>query len=116
MTTAFSLRAVSTAIALAIPTFLAGGQAALAEALQFTLINESSQDVYYLYVSPSYSDDWGEDILGEEIIPSGTASEIIIDDGSDTCEYDLLAIAPTEDEVEDYGLNLCEISTYTISD
>ena len=116
MKTAFPFRTISTAIALAIPTLLVSGQAALAEALQFTLINDSSQDVYYLYVSPSYSDDWGEDVLGEEIIPSGTASEIIIDDGSDTCEYDLLAIAPTEDEVEDYGLDLCEISTYTITD
>ena len=116
MATKFSFRTISTAIALAIPTLVVGGQAALAEALQFTLVNDSSQDVYYLYVSPSYSDDWGEDILGNDIIPSGTTSEIIIDDGLDTCEYDLLAISPSEDEVEDYGLDLCEISTYTISD
>ncbi|MEM9004767.1 MAG: hypothetical protein AAGE59_14745 [Cyanobacteria bacterium P01_F01_bin.86] len=112
----FTCRTVSTAIALAIPTLLMSGPAALAEALQFTLINDSSQDVYYLYVSPSESDDWGEDILGDEIIPSGTTSEIVIDDGLATCEYDLLAISVDEDEVEDYGLNLCEISTYTISD
>ncbi|MEO0824283.1 MAG: hypothetical protein AAFX95_00035 [Cyanobacteria bacterium J06639_16] len=116
MTKAFSFRAVSTAIALAIPTLMVGVQAALAEALEFTLINESSQDVYYLYVSPSSSDSWGEDVLGTDTIPSGGSSVITIDDDMGTCDYDLLAVSPTGDEVEDYGIDLCEISTYTITD
>lgn len=115
MAKTFSFRAVSTAIALAIPTLMVGAQSALAEALQFTLINESSQDVYYLYVSPSSSDSWGPDILGDDIIPSGTNYNVVIDDGLDTCNYDLLAVSPSGDEVEDYGLNLCEISSYTIT-
>lgn len=115
MAKTFSFRAVSTAIALAIPTLMVGVQAALAEALEFTLINDSSQDIYYLYVSPSASDSWGSDILGSDIIPSGTSSIVTIDDGLDTCNYDLLAVSPSGDEVEDYNLNMCEISTYTVT-
>lgn len=116
MAKAFSFRAVSTAIALAIPTLMVGMQAALAEALEFTLINESSQDVYYLFVSPSASDSWGEDVLGNDTVPSGSSMVITVDDGLDTCDYDLLAVSPAGDEVEDYGIDLCEISTYTITD
>lgn len=114
MKTAF-LRTVSAAIALAIPTFW-GSQAALAQALQFELINDSSKDVYYLYVSPSSSDSWGEDLLGEDIILSGESAAIIIDDGLEGCEYDMLAVSSEEDEIEDYGLDLCEMTTYTITD
>ncbi|MEL6383528.1 MAG: hypothetical protein AAFQ89_13970 [Cyanobacteria bacterium J06626_18] len=116
MTTVFSFRTVAAAIACAIPTAMVGAQAALAEAIQFTLINDSSQEVYYLYVSPSASEFWGEDLLGDTVIASGASEEIIIDDGSDTCMYDLLAVSDSGDEVEEYELDLCEISTYTISD
>ena len=116
MTSVFSFRTVAAAIACAIPTAMVGAQAALAEVLQFTLINESSQEVFYLYISPSASEFWGEDLLGDTIIASGASEEIIIDDGLDTCIYDLLAVSESGDEVEEYELDLCEISTYTISD
>ena len=110
------LRLASTAIALAIPATFTNTQAALAEAISFELINNSSQDVWYLYVSPSTDDNWGEDILGEDIIYAGESAEVVIDDGLATCEYDLLAVSDTDVELQDYGLDLCEMSSYTITD
>ena len=35
------------------------------------IVNNTGYDVYYLYISPSDSDDWGGDILGEEILENG---------------------------------------------
>ena len=111
-----SFRAISTAIAVAVPVMMAGAQAALAEALQFTLNNESSQDIFYLYVSPSSSDTWGEDILGADTVPAGTSSVITIDDGLEDCAYVLLAVAPSGDQIEDYGIDFCEVTSYTVTD
>jgi hypothetical protein len=110
------LRVAFTAIALSIPAAFTSAQAVLAEAVSFELINNSSQDVWYLYVSPSSNQDWGEDILGEDILFAGESAEVVIDDGLTTCEYDLLAVSDTEAELEDYNLDLCEMTSYTITD
>lgn len=110
------LRVAATAIAIAIPAAFASAQAALAEAVSFELINNSSQDVWYLYVSPSHDSDWGDDLLGEDILFSGESADVVIDDGLTTCEYDLLAVSGSDDELADYGLDLCEMTSYTITD
>jgi hypothetical protein len=39
----------------------------------FYIVNNSSQTVCYLYISPDTSPDWGEDWLGSATIPAGTS-------------------------------------------
>ncbi|NLF00388.1 MAG: hypothetical protein GX601_05350 [Anaerolineales bacterium] len=38
--------------------------------------NESDVDVYYIYISPSDSGEWGEDWLGDQVLPAGGATTI----------------------------------------
>lgn len=42
----------------------------------FLVVNDSSQDLYFLYVSPSSSSSWGPDQLGTEILDPGESIEI----------------------------------------
>lgn len=40
-------------------------------AQDFTLINKTGVDIYYLYISPANSNNWGKDLLGESILSNG---------------------------------------------
>ena len=44
---------------------------AFADARDFVLINNTGQTIQQVYVSASKDDDWGDDILGEDVLPSG---------------------------------------------
>jgi hypothetical protein len=35
------------------------------------IVNNTGYDIYFLYVSPSESDEWGDDILGDAILEDG---------------------------------------------
>jgi len=61
--------ATSTVIVSILASFNA--QSARADHLNFTLYNESSRAIYYLYVSAARSSTWGPDILGSDILSSG---------------------------------------------
>ena len=88
---------------------------ALAEDLQFILINNSSVNLHQLYVSETASDNWGEDILGQDILESGLQATVTITDGLSVCDYDLRFVA--EDGSEATGTqNLCELDTFTLND
>jgi hypothetical protein len=43
----------------------------VAKGTELQIINNSDRDIWYLYVSPTNSDEWGDDQLGEEVIPAG---------------------------------------------
>jgi hypothetical protein len=53
-----------------------GGTAGTGGAGSVTLINNSSQTVCYLYISPSSSSDWGPDQLGSDVIGPGNSYSI----------------------------------------
>ncbi len=79
-----------------------------------TVINNSSYEVCYLYVSPSTSDEWGPDQLGEsQTIPSGTTFTL---EGIEPGLYDLRAETCGGDFVEEYEIDLTTNFEYTITD
>ncbi len=43
----------------------------LPEGASIEIINESGQDIWYVYISPSDAEDWGEDWLGDEVVLDG---------------------------------------------
>ena len=52
------------------------------------IVNETDQDIWYLYLSPTDHNEWGEDRLGGDIIPAG---ESYIVTGITSGEYDVQA-------------------------
>jgi hypothetical protein len=41
------------------------------ENLDFVLVNKTGYTLDEIYVSPAKSDDWGDDIMGHQIVPDG---------------------------------------------
>jgi hypothetical protein len=96
-----------TFIGLSAPTF--------AEDLEFQLINSSSVNLAEMYVAPSESDEWGDDILGVEILAAGETGTVTIADGMDVCAYDMRFVTDNGTEVT-ASADLCELGTFTLND
>ena len=98
--------AVSFALACAAP--------AVAEDLQFDLINNSDYTIVQFFTSPSNMDDWREDVLGAEVVAPGENGTVTVTDGSDQCAYDIRVVLDDGSEISD-AVNMCDMGSYTIN-
>lgn len=91
-----------------------GGGGGRSGSASLTVVNNSSTDIWYVYISPSDEETWGDDWLGSKVISAGESYTIT---GIQPGTYDLLAEdsdhneLATEMEVEIDG----EV-TWTLSD
>jgi hypothetical protein len=82
--------------------------------LTFRLTNASGYALTELYVSPSFADEWGGDMLKSKVLFSGEAATLAIADGSSTCVYDLRFVAEDGSMMEDVGIDLCAVKSYVL--
>lgn len=79
----------------------------------FTLVNQTGIEIYSLYLSESASDEWEEDVLGEDVLPSGERLDITFS-GGDTCLWDMMVTDDEDSSVTWTGINLCETSVVVL--
>lgn len=97
--------------------FIAAPGLAHAAPLEFTLDNKSSHNILYIYLSTPDSEEWGDDILGDDyLFPAGNTGKITISDAQDKCEFDIQFILDSKQTITQSGVNLCGGVTDTISD
>lgn len=101
-----TLLCLMVAALVAVPAAHAGTQ-------DFTLINQTGVDVYSLYISESSSDDWEEDVLGEDMLLDGDRVDISFS-GRSACLWDMLVTDDEGGEVAFQGINLCEASVVVL--
>ena len=90
---------------------------AAAQNVEFTLINNSSQSLHYMYAAPSETTDWGDDLLGDTgTLESGDQGVVFIGDGSDQCLYDFRFETAEGGELDAYEVDICELGSYTLTD
>ena len=90
--------------------------AALSQAQQnFALVNRSGGQIDEVYVSPSSSNDWGRDILGDGVLPAGNRRNVTFPQRTRACQFDLRVVFANGQKSEASNLNLCEISTITVT-
>jgi hypothetical protein len=77
--------------------------------------NTSSYDIIEFYASNTGTDSWEEDILGEDILPSGQSVMVNIDDGSGYCKFDFLAVFDDGDKVTSTDNNVCELGEFSFT-
>ncbi len=110
------LRSFSAAVV--VGGFLAVGAAAPANAQgkqDFTLINATGYAISHVYVSPTNTDDWGNDILGKDVLDVDEAVDIQFPRKGNTCKWDLRVTYDDDDSnVVWHGFDLCKISKITI--
>jgi hypothetical protein len=105
----------STLLAAFAATLLLAPVSAFAQAQQnFSLVNRSGAQIDEVYVSPSSSNNWGRDILGDGVMPSGTRRNITFPQRTRACAFDLRVVFEGGRKSEASNLNLCEISTITV--
>ncbi|MBF0178545.1 MAG: argininosuccinate lyase [Magnetococcales bacterium] len=95
-------------------TLLSG--ALLAGANQdFTLVNKTGYTLDKVFVSPSKSDDWEDDVLGRETMADGETVPIHFSRGTTTCTWDLKVVYTDDDSTAVWhDIDLCSVSKITI--
>ena len=76
--------------------------------LYVDISNETSVDIWYLYMSPQSSDSWEEDVLGENDVLAAWDKISVDLEGYDECIWDFKAVFADDEEVELYEINVCE--------
>jgi hypothetical protein len=100
-------------VAMSSVAVLVTASAAMAQDVAYELTNVSGFTVMEVFTSPANAGDWGDDILGANVLESGTTSTVYIMDNSDQCEYDILFVFNDGDEMSDQ-IDICDLASYTI--
>ena len=80
------------------------------------IVNNTSHAIREFYASNIGTDSWQEDILGAHVIPPYSVVDVNIDDGTGYCMFDLKAVMDTGEEVVRGRVNVCSVSSWTISE
>jgi hypothetical protein len=90
---------------------------AMGQDIEFELINNSSHTITYFYTAPSSTDNWGEDLLGDNgVMEPDTEANVFIGDGSDECLYDFRFESAEGGLLEVAEIDICELGSYTLTD
>jgi hypothetical protein len=83
---------------------------AFAGAQDFTLVNHSGFQITNVYVAPSQSDDWGDDVLGNQVLNDNYQVNIHFHHGERATHWDL-QVTDSDGNNHTYNhFNLKEIS------
>lgn len=85
------------------PTFAQEGH-------HFHLMNQTGVTIDQLYVSVSGRPDWGQDILGRDVLPDGESTTINFT-GPDACFWDIRITDTSGTSLAWGGNNLCKYGT-----
>jgi hypothetical protein len=80
----------------------------------FILHNETGVEINSLYVSAHSTDNWEEDILGRDTLPSGESVTITFSPKEKAAMWDLKVTDSGGNSIEWESLNLMEISEVTL--
>lgn len=80
----------------------------------FTLHNETGVEINELYVSPHKSNDWEEDVLGQDTLADGDSVAIHFSPRTKPKLWDIRIVDGDGDSIMWENLNLLEISEVTL--
>jgi hypothetical protein len=81
----------------------------------FTLINKTGYDLDAIFVSPSKINDWGNDIMGQDVLGDGEKVNIKFHRKTKACNWDLKVIYTVDDSSAIWrDVDLCTIEKITI--
>lgn len=80
----------------------------------FTVHNATGVEIDKLYVSAHSTDDWEEDILGQDTLPNGESVSITFSPKEKAALWDLKIVDKAGTSIEWENLNLMEISDLTL--
>ena len=78
----------------------------------FTVVNNSSVSIYYIYVSPGDDMSWGEDVLDIDVLAPGEQCEVRLDPGV----WDIKCVSESGQELIFWDQNIDAATVLTIVD
>jgi len=95
--------------------FTAIGKVAFAQALYFNIINKTGETLNNIYVTPAETDNWGKDILPNDLFNDGTTVKVDIPETyGTTCMFDLKITDLNGDAVEFRNIDACKLLNLTL--
>lgn len=88
---------------------------AFAGPLDFVLVNKTGVDVYYVYISNSSNDNWGDDVMDDDILPDGGSVTIRFPGKQGGALWDIRVENEDGDPLEWYEFDLKSISKITLN-
>jgi hypothetical protein len=89
--------------------------AAVAGDQDFALINGTGYEISEVYVAPTQSSDWQEDVLGQDVLGDGQQANISFSRDTDACSWDLKVVYSVDDSSAEWReVDLCTLSVVTI--
>ena len=101
------------AFALSAVLALSSAAPALSLDRRVTIINNTGFTIVRFFGSNTGSGSWEEDILSDQVLPSGSSVVINFDDATGYCMFDFRAEFEDGDVLERAEVNVCEIGTFT---
>lgn len=75
----------------------------------FYVRNNSKHHIWYIYVSPSYSNEWEEDVLGSDVLPPNTELSIEMTGYGNHCDFDVKVEDENGYSQEYFDVDLCSV-------
>ncbi len=82
--------------------------------LDFTLVNKTGVDIMEVYLSPTSDNEWGEDVMGKDILENGQKVDITFSSAETECNWDLKVVDEDDDNIVWTKLNLCTANEITL--
>ena len=102
-------------VALCLAVIVAGSVALLARGNQdFVLVNKTGLTIEELYISPANDNEWGEDVLGVDVLKTGQKVTIKFSHKETECMWDLKIVDEDGDDIVWQDINLCKASEITL--
>ncbi len=89
---------------------------AQAEDRRVRVINETRYTITHLYGSNVGTQDWEEDILGDQVLGPGQSVVVNFDDGTGYCLFDFMAKFEDGDTAIKSGVDVCKISSFRFTE
>lgn len=96
------------------PATAAASPASQSAAQDFTLVNKTGVEIHAVHIAPHDVDDWEEDILGRDTLPSGETVDIKFNRTETAENWDLRIEDSKGTAIEWENLNLLKISKVTL--
>lgn len=81
---------------------------------ELRVTNRTGYTISEIYISPAKSDNWEEDVMGEDTLEPNKFVDIDFSKSEDTCKWDLKAVYDDETTAVWRNVNLCEVSAITL--
>jgi hypothetical protein len=95
--------------ALAVMAIVSVTAPAFAGIQDFTVRNNGKFSVYYIYVSPTTSDQWEDDVLGNQTLPANSQITVEMSGYGNQCMFDIKVVDERNNAREYYDVDLCNI-------